>query len=826
MNEKRIPIILAANDAYAPYISVTVNSLVSNSSKSFFYDIYVFHTDLCENNVTLLNSMRGENYSVSCLCVERFIEQEKKYMYTNFHFSKEMFYRILIPTILENYDKAIYLDCDTVVLGDISELYETDLEGYVIAAGRDILHGRSRSYVIDELGIDPDEYINSGVLVINCKAYRDLGIKSLIFEELKTRASLRYPDQDLINLVCNGRIKYLDSAWNYIWHYNFIKDDPTLNLPDAVMPEYLKMASDAKIIHYTSSIKPWKNKNSPLSDYFWKYTAGTPFEKKISSDFKKISGATYIGYHFIDEADSGFDVTFSLYTIEGLKPANITLFVDGKDKEATYLYTHVIEIADKAYNRSFFRFTIDPQELSDVSKITVYNSITGEPISIRSATTFPIEFALAESLEIGGRILFKDSRSLVFAKPTPEIKTKLKAERRLAEDKLKNNYVFKKARKLKALYTLLRPFFRKDIWLISDRGSSAGDNGEALFRYLSENCPKGIKPVFVINKLSPDFKRLKKYGKVVPLGSVEHKIYYLFTTANISSHLEKSVANPVFAAKYLKTTLPKCHNVLLQHGIIKDDLSFSYNRCKDNLSVFITSARSEYDSIVSNPNYNCPPSVTKLTGLARYDLLENTTERIIFILPTWRKNCTEDIVSGDLIANVEESSYFKFYSSLLHDERFIAAAKKHGYRICYYPHPMMSALTEKFGTFDRIFAKADEFSYNDVFCRGALMLTDYSSAQFDFAYLKKPIVYTQFDKEEFYSSHTYKQGYFDYETDGFGEVEYTKDATVDRLIEYMENGCAIKDEYRVRSDEFFAFDDKNNCKRITDEILKINGRRF
>ena len=90
----------------------------------------------------------------------------------------------------------------------------------------------------------------------------------------------------------------------------------------------------------------------------------------------------------------------------------------------------------------------------------------------------------------------------------------------------------------------------------------------------------------------------------------------------------------------------------------------------------------------------------------------------------------------------------------------------------------------------------------------------------------EPIVYTQFDKEEFYSSHTYKQGYFDYETCGFGEVEYTKDATVDRLIEYMENGCTLKDEYRVRSDEFFAFDDKNNCKRITEEILKINGKRF
>jgi CDP-glycerol glycerophosphotransferase (TagB/SpsB family) len=139
---------------------------------------------------------------------------------------------------------------------------------------------------------------------------------------------------------------------------------------------------------------------------------------------------------------------------------------------------------------------------------------------------------------------------------------------------------------------------------------------------------------------------------------------------------------------------------------------------------------------------------------------------------------------------------------------------------------MMSGLTEKFGALDRIFAKAENFSYNDVFCRGSLLLTDYSSTQFDFAYLKKPVVYTQFDKDEFYASHTYKQGYFDYERSGFGEVEYTKDSTVDRLIEYMENGCTLKDEYRLRSDEFFAFNDKNNCERIANEILKINGKRL
>ena len=80
--------------------------------------------------------------------------------------------------------------------------------------------------------------------------------------------------------------------------------------------------------------------------------------------------------------------------------------------------------------------------------------------------------------------------------------------------------------------------------------------------------------------------------------------------------------------------------------------------------------------------------------------------------------------------------------------------------------------------------------YRDIYAQSNLVITDYSSACFDFAYLRKPIVYCQFDREEFFAGeHVYTKGYFDYERDGFGEVEYDLESTVDRIIEYMENGC-------------------------------------
>ena len=84
-----------------------------------------------------------------------------------------------------------------------------------------------------------------------------------------------------------------------------------------------------------------------------------------------------------------------------------------------------------------------------------------------------------------------------------------------------------------------------------------------------------------------------------------------------------------------------------------------------------------------------------------------------------------------------------------------------------------------------------------------------------------PPRFTQFDSEEFFKGeHTYTKGYFDYERDGFGEVEYDLDSTVDRIIEYMENGCRLKDKYRERMDSFFAFDDQNNCRRVFGKLTE------
>ena len=109
-----------------------------------------------------------------------------------------------------------------------------------------------------------------------------------------------------------------------------------------------------------------------------------------------------------------------------------------------------------------------------------------------------------------------------------------------------------------------------------------------------------------------------------------------------------------------------------------------------------------------------------------------------------------------------------------------------------------------------------------MYSKSDLVVTDYSSAVFDFAYMRKPVVYCQFDAEEFFSgNHVYAKGYFSYEEDGFGEVEKNLEDTVNRIIAYMQSGCQLKEKYRERVDRFFAFKDKNNSQRVYDKLLAL-----
>lgn len=108
-----------------------------------------------------------------------------------------------------------------------------------------------------------------------------------------------------------------------------------------------------------------------------------------------------------------------------------------------------------------------------------------------------------------------------------------------------------------------------------------------------------------------------------------------------------------------------------------------------------------------------------------------------------------------------------------------------------------------------------------MFAESSIMVTDYSSTAFDFGYLRKPIIYCQGDKSEFFGSHTYTEGYFDYARDGFGKIVTTVEETVDSIIELLDNDCKVPDEYLARMNAFFPYNDKKNCERVYKEIKNL-----
>ena len=307
---------------------------------------------------------------------------------------------------------------------------------------------------------------------------------------------------------------------------------------------------------------------------------------------------------------------------------------------------------------------------------------------------------------------------------------------------------------------------------------------------------------------NPDvIKKVRKEGHAVMEHTLKHIILTFIADRSISSVVDPRLIHP-YNIEYCRDLSYHNRFVFLQHGIISQDLSREHNHFIYNPIGFVTSTTQERDSIV-NGNYFYMPQEVWLTGLPRYDYLYHDEKNIITIMPTWRKYLYPDLH--------HESEFYKHYYGLIHNPRLLQFLSSKGYKIQLKLHPLMIEHSNEFLSNDE--ATVTTKSYREIYAESKLIITDYSSAIYDFIYLKKPIIYYQFDYDQFYSgAHAYDHGYLNYEKNGFGEVEYEESALVDRIIEYVSNDCHVKDVFLKRIDSFFDYNDKNNCKRVYEKI--------
>ena len=118
---------------------------------------------------------------------------------------------------------------------------------------------------------------------------------------------------------------------------------------------------------------------------------------------------------------------------------------------------------------------------------------------------------------------------------------------------------------------------------------------------------------------------------------------------------------------------------------------------------------------------------------------------------------------------------------------------------------------------------AEAIDYQKEFKENALLITDYSSVAYDFAFLQKPVIYTQSDRKAFFAGQMYDEGYWDYDSMGFGPVCKDYESTVNAIIAQVEAGCVLEDVYKKRIEAFYYAFDRNNCQRVFEAIEALNG---
>ncbi len=364
---------------------------------------------------------------------------------------------------------------------------------------------------------------------------------------------------------------------------------------------------------------------------------------------------------------------------------------------------------------------------------------------------------------------------------------------------------------------LIKRITRKDLWLICDNGNEADDNGFVFFEYLSKQHPKQ-DAVFAVGKNSPDRDRVEAVGKTVAYGSFRHWILYLTARVNISS--QKS-GKPNYAVCHLLEVygLLKNNRVFLQHGIILTDISFLHYK-NTRMSMFLTSVRREYEFV--KENYGYPDNSVVLTGQPRLDRLHNAKEvrGRILIMPTWRKWIGEDSFSNDTRdENFLKTEYFKRWNSLTNSKKLAEICEKYDLEVFFYLHREAGRFLKHFSAYNnRIrLCRYSDHTPAELLITSQFLITDYSSVQTDFAYMKKPMAYYHFDYERYTKEH-YQKGYFSYEKDGFGPVFSSEKDLLKALENSAKEGLKNHPDYLSRVERFFIPYDNKNCERTYNSI--------
>lgn len=285
-NENNIPIALAANDNFVPYTATLIQSIVDNSNELNNYDIIILTQDITAESKKRIGWIieNSNNFRVRFIDPTRLIEGYD--FFVRGHFGLQTYYRLVLPELIPDYDKIVYLDSDMIVNDDVAKLFGIDTEGYLVAACYDpdtagLYNGYEKdkkSFMDNVMKMEnPYDYFQAGTLVINLKEFRNTYSMDYV---LKFAVSEKWQllDQDILNCLCKGRVKYIDMSWNVMVDYGRIRIKEIISIaPQWLNKMYMEARRNPQIIHYAGPEKPWTSPEEDMAEYFWKYARKTSY---------------------------------------------------------------------------------------------------------------------------------------------------------------------------------------------------------------------------------------------------------------------------------------------------------------------------------------------------------------------------------------------------------------------------------------------------------------------------------------------------------------------------------------------------------------------
>ena len=285
-NTDTVTVVLTASDSYVPFLSVVIQSIFENKAPTRQYELVVLGNKISRLNQQILkSSYESENFSLKFIEIEKYLNRYK--FHVSGHITPMTYMRLAVLDIFKDVEKIVYLDCDLVVNTDIASLYDEDLTNCYLAAAKDTVmaswmnsEDKYRDFHTLVGQEKPFEYFNAGVLLFNLKEMR----KYFTTEDLMkiaTSKDWQWFDQDVLNKISVGKVKYLDNVWNFMAH------DTKVVLPESLAPaelfySYRKAERNPYIVHYAGKVIPCYCPTVSRFDLFWKYARNCPYYEEIA----------------------------------------------------------------------------------------------------------------------------------------------------------------------------------------------------------------------------------------------------------------------------------------------------------------------------------------------------------------------------------------------------------------------------------------------------------------------------------------------------------------------------------------------------------------